>query len=291
MLGAFGVAFGMSYCLLCQDPDPQYFHVMSLSGIPLPGLQEGIVLEPPAQPVEALIAADGRYPGDLLDGPWLLVSSATRKVLSTITVDNVQYFPAVLTTQYTNERYDDYWLLSLLEASSRSIWFAGNTTQGVVLGRMELDGRATFVSLQTPESMLLAGSALDLVVGPDQEAWLLVAEVTAQQTTRFLLFRATDDAGPVVVSPAQVLSTGVPAAIAPYRRCGLLVSHNERTGVSLVEPDAGIRELTLPPAFSETVGGRARQQGRLVALPDGMALLELSPPAIVIFRGVSTSAP
>lgn len=179
-------------------------------------------------------------------------------------------------------------ILNLLQASEGAVWYAGTLRGEVVLGRVDRAGKLDTARLQTPESGRLRGSSLDLVIDADQTAWLLASDETVQPV-RYLLFSATDVAGVLTTSTPRVLAEGRAKAIAHYEPCGVLVSHDMPAGVSLVEPDGGTHELALPAEFQAAAGVPPRQQGRLVAVLDGMALLELSPPGIVILRQATTS--
>jgi hypothetical protein len=64
--------------------------------------------------VRVQLSVAGVLPTDLLELPCCVMSTAMRKVIESIGLDNVQYFPAQLKMDYATELIEGYWFANVI---------------------------------------------------------------------------------------------------------------------------------------------------------------------------------
>jgi hypothetical protein len=104
----------MSYHLLRQDANEDYWSLMRVDGLRFYTLVTGTPVDSPAGPLHLTLGAWGREPSDFLELPCPAVSDAMRRVLDRAGVDNVQYLEASVAMEHCGDTLPSYWLANVV---------------------------------------------------------------------------------------------------------------------------------------------------------------------------------
>ena len=199
------------YLLLRRDAREDLWEAASVDGVAFDALRAGLPMDPPPAPAQVAVTPHGAAPSDFIELPCLLVSTAMRRALDAVGVDNVEYFPAHLRWQYGDDDtvLAEYWVANVVGAVACAAPLSAPATHAVPLPAVAARDATVAARVRTRAFRIDPDRArgFDLFRLAEDRRLLVVSQRVA---------KALRDAGLTgVVLQAPETYTGLPVSTAP----------------------------------------------------------------------------
>lgn len=144
---AYEASADADYCLLRQDCRFESYAAMYIYGVQPESVTRGTLARDVEVPVRITISAYGTHRSDILEAPCLVLSQAARQALDNAGVENIEYYPCELRSEYSEQAIEGYNLANVLGLVAcvdpqRSCWQGGDPGSGRLL-QFEIDTKRT----------------------------------------------------------------------------------------------------------------------------------------------------